>query len=348
MKELGWDTHSPVHVVPEHRVDNLKVDIALCNLPKEPVIFIEIKAPGKCSPKGQDQVFEYSARQGGIPMIIFTDGNKWHFYNSYGSGAYDSKKVKSIQLTKDDIDECIECFSRYLQYEEVKTDQAFDNLRRDYEQVRSANKAKSKIPEAWKRLVDGEDMLIELIIEQVKEISDGGHAPKKADVVAFLKALGPITKPRTTVTLPSESSPPVTYDPSDRIKTNYQYKINGEIQQAESAIEIYREILDYILTKYRRIEELKKLDVNKSTSKRFGNGHHISDNKKEIAEEDNRKKQLPDSKIWINNNMYHKHIPYKLNKIGKLYNKLEGKKILDKWGSGAEVEFDIPTRPPVS
>ena len=189
LRELDWDTDSPVHLRTEFPVSKLKVDIALCHPPKEPVIFIEIKAPGKCSPQGQEQVFEYAARQGGIPMIIFTDGDEWHFYNSYGTGTYDSKKVTSIRLTKDNAEECVEHFSRYLQYEQVESGDAFDNLRRDHKQVRSANKAKSKIPEAWKKLVDEEDLLIEMIIEKVKEIGDGGHAPKKADVVAFLQSL---------------------------------------------------------------------------------------------------------------------------------------------------------------
>ncbi|MYH69215.1 MAG: hypothetical protein F4147_03610, partial [Gammaproteobacteria bacterium] len=157
LRELDWDTDSPVHLRTEFPVSKLKVDIALCHPPKEPVIFIEIKAPGKCSPQGQEQVFEYAARQGGIPMIIFTDGDEWHFYNSYGTGTYDSKKVTSIRLTKDNAEECVEHFSRYLQYEQVESGDAFDNLRRDHKQVRSANKAKSKIPEAWKKLVDEED-----------------------------------------------------------------------------------------------------------------------------------------------------------------------------------------------
>ncbi len=94
LRELGWDTESPVHLIPEYNIRSLRVDIALCHSPREPVIFMEVKAPGKCSPQGQEQVFEYAARQGGIPMIIFTDGDEWHFYNSYGAGTYDSKKVK--------------------------------------------------------------------------------------------------------------------------------------------------------------------------------------------------------------------------------------------------------------
>ena len=63
LQALGWDMQSPVHVVPEYKVHNLKVDIALRRSVEEPMVFIEVKAPGKCSLQGQDQVFDYAARQ---------------------------------------------------------------------------------------------------------------------------------------------------------------------------------------------------------------------------------------------------------------------------------------------
>ena len=346
LRELDWDTESPVHLIPEYNVRNLRVDIALCHSPREPVVFIEIKAPGKCSPQGQDQVFEYAARQGGIPMIIFTDGDEWHFYNSYGTGTYDSKKVKSIQLTKDNIDECIECLSRYLHYEQVKSGQSFDNLRRDYDQVRSANKAKSKIPEAWEQLVDEEDLLIEMIIEKVKEISDGGYAPKKADVIAFLQSLKTESRPAKTmgssITRPSQrKSQPVSEGP----KPFYQYKINGEIRQDKYAIVIYLKVVDYIITKYGRFEELKFQPLNRRKSRSLGSGYQMSEDKRQIPIQEKLKTQLPDCKIWLHTNLSVQMILRNLIKIGEFYNQLENRKILGVWGSGAEVELDIPTRP---
>ena len=279
-------------------------------------------------------------------MIIFTDGDEWHFYNSYGTGTYDSKKVKSIQLTKDNIDECIECLSRYLHYEQVKSGQSFDNLRRDYDQVRSANKAKSKIPEAWEQLVDEEDLLIEMIIEKVKEISDGGYAPKKADVIAFLQSLKTESRPAKTmgssITRPSQrESQPVSEGP----KPFYQYKINGEIRQDKYAIVIYLKVVDYIITKYGRFEELKFQPLNRRKSRSLGSGYQMSEDKRQIPIQEKLKTQLPDCKIWLHTNLSVQMILRNLIKIGEFYNQLENRKILGVWGSGAEVEFDIPTRP---
>lgn len=343
LQKLGWNTHSPVHVVPEYKVDTLKVDIALCHSPREPVIFIEVKAPGKCSPQGQHQVFNYAAGQGGIPMIIFTDGDEWHFYNSYGTGGYESRKVKNIQLTKNDSTDCVKYFRRYLQYEEVKTEQAFDNLRRDYDQARSANEAKSKIPEAWSLLVNNSDeMLVEVIVDRVKEISDSRHTPKKEDVVEFLKGLKPAKQPMPG---PGKDRQQESGPDSGTEKVTYRYKINGQFHNGKNGKDVYMEALDYVLTEYGRFEEFKYQKFNKMKSRALGTGYHMSEKGDEIPKETEHKTQLARSRKWVNTNLSTENMSTKLIKIGEFYNRVERRKILGKWGSGAEVEFDIPTRP---
>ena len=344
LQELGWDMRSPVHVVHEYKVDNLKVDIALCHSPREPVIFIEAKAPGKCSPQGQNQVFKYAAEQGGIPMIIFTDGNEWHFYNSYGAGGYESRKVKNILLTKDDSNDCVKYFRRYLQFEEVKTEQAFENLRRDYEQARSADKAKSKIPEAWNQLVNTSDeMLIEIIVDRVIDISDEKHVPKKDDVVEFLKALKPAKKPEKPPLPPPPNGPP---PPSGRkVTVTHRYKINDQIHNGRNGKDVYMKVLDYVLTEYGRFEKLKNQKFNKMKSRDLGAGYHMSEDRDEIPKKREHKTQLSQSRKWVNTNLSADTMSSKLNEVGRFYNQVENKKILGRWGSDAEVEFDIPTRP---
>ena len=346
LHELGWDTRSPVHVVPEYKVDNLKVDIALCHSPREPVIFIEVKAPGKCSPQGQNQAFKYAAGQGGIPMIIFTDGNEWHFYNSYGTGGYESRKVKNIRLTKDNSNDCVKYFRRYLQYEEVETEQVFENLRRDYEQARSADKAKSKIPEAWDLLVNASDeMLVEIIIDQVKKTSDGKHSPKKEDVAEFLKGLKPVNQSEKQTTMGSGNiSKQETRPGSKAEKIVHRYKINGQIHNGRNGKDVYMKVLDYVLTEYGRFEELKNQKFNKMKSRALGTGYHTSEEEGQIPKEREHKTKLEQSKIWVNTNLSAENMSARLIKVGEFYNRVEHRKILDKWDSGAEVEFDIPTR----
>lgn len=258
-------------------------------------------------------------------------------------------KVKSIQLTKDNIDECMEYFSRYLQYEQVKSGHAFDNLRPDHDLVRSANTAKSKIPEAWERLVDEEDLLIEMIVEKVKDVSEGRYAPKKTDVVAFLQNLKAENRPIKT-TAASRARPPRRESQTFSGGSNpfYQYKINGEIHQGRNGKDIYIKVLDYIFVTYGRFQELKSHPLNRMKSRSLGTGYHISEDRIEITKEDKHKQQLPGSKIWLNTNQSASSMSGKLIKIGEFYNQLENRKILGVWGSGAEVEFDIPTRPSAS
>ena len=110
LQELGWKMHSTDQVVPEYKINKLRVDLALCHSPKKPGVFIEVKALGtlnKRSAQGEEQIFDYAARKGGVPMIILTDGNEWHFYNTHGEGDYDERQVKSFKLGDDLLNSCI-------------------------------------------------------------------------------------------------------------------------------------------------------------------------------------------------------------------------------------------------
>lgn len=279
-------------------------------------------------------------------MIIFTDGNEWHFYNSYGSGDYLSKKVKSIQLTKDDLNDCLIHFSRYLQFEHVKTEQAFENLRLDYERARSANRAKSKIPEAWDQLVvNSDEALIKIVVDRVKLISDGRYTPKKEDVAEFLKGFGPENKAVKPIKPPKVThAAQVTRGDLEREKVTYRFKINGQIKQGKNGKDVYVKVLDYVINKYGRFSELKDQNWNNTKSREFGSGYHISEHEKDVPKRAGHKTKLTQSGVWVNINLSASDMSIKLLAVGKYYYRVTNRKILDVWGSGAEVEFDIPTR----
>lgn len=338
LRELGWDAYSPAQVVPEYGIDRLRVDIALCHPPEKPAVFIEVKAPGKCSTQGEDQIFGYAAGRGGVPMIILTDGDEWHFYNSYGRGDYESRKVKSFQLRKDKPDDCVAHFGRYLQYDRVKKGTAFDDLRLDHQKIVEQTEAILKIPEAWRRLVNNSDeMLIQSIVNQVKAITGGEHTPEKKDVVEFLKGLKPAKKPG--------DPPPPPPPPEEEGPVTHRYKINGQIRNGKYGKDVYIKVLDYVLTEYGRFEELKNQKFNKMKSRALGTGYHISENGNEIPKPSEHKTKLMKSGIWVNTNLSAANMSAILVKAGEFYDRVEHRKILGVWGSGAEVEFDIPARP---
>ena len=111
---------------------------------------------------------------------------------------------------------------------------------------------------------------------------------------------------------------------------------------------VYLKVLDYIITKFRRFEELKSQPLNQRKSRSLGSGYQMSEDKRQIPTQEKFKTQLPNSKIWLHISLSVQQISRNLIKIGEFYNQSESRKILDVWGSGAEVEFDIPTRPSVS
>ena len=345
LQELGWKTSSPVQVVPEYSINNLRVDIALCSSPNKPVIFIEVKAPGQCSEQGVDQIFDYAARKGGVPMIILSDGNEWRFYNTHGTGiGYEARKVRSFKLTEDSSDECVKVFDRYLQFEKVKSKIAFENLRDDHKKIEDEREAKLKIPEAWKQLINDEDeILIEVIVDQVKESSDGEYAPKKEDVVEFLKRLEPTAQPPIPPLGPAPTPPELR---PGGTKVKYRYKINGVVHTSRTGKHVYMEVLDHVLFQYGWSKELKNSKWNKLKSRgEYGRGFHLSEHADEIPKKMEQKTQLPRSRVWVNKNMSAENMSTKLADLGSFYAQAKGRKILGKWGTGAEVEFDIPTRP---
>jgi len=66
--------------------------------------------------------------------------------------------------------------------------------------------AKSKIPEAWDRLVDSgpDDRLVNLIMDEASKVSD--YAPAKHDVIAFLSSLQSLDA-QSSFSTQSHSSP---------------------------------------------------------------------------------------------------------------------------------------------
>ena len=348
LRELGWKVDLPEHLVYEYGIDRLRVDIALCHPPEKPAVFIEVKAPDKCSTQGEDQIFGYAAGRGGVPMIILTDGDEWHFYNSYGIGDYKSRKVKSFLLRKDKPDDCVAHFIRYLQYDRVKKGAAFDDLRLDHKKIVEQTEATLKIPEAWRQLVNNSDeMLIEIIVDQVKAITSGEHTPEIKDVVEFLKILKPARQPVKQPTLRSgeASQPKAPPAAPEAEKVTHQYKINSQIHRGRNGKDVYMKVLDYVLAEYGRFEELKNQKFNKMKSRDLGAGYHMSEDRDEIPKGREHKTQLRQSRKWVNTNLSADTMSSKLDEVGRFYSQVENKKILGRWGSGAEVEFDIPTRP---
>ena len=187
LNALQWDIHDTQAVFPEYPIEGTRVDYALL-IPRKrvPVIFIEVKQPGKAL--GADkQLFQYAYHQG-IPLVILTDGKEWHFYLPSGMGYYDERKFCKLDLVEQDKQESLYRLERYLTYDQVKNGKALKHATKDYENVSKERETKNNIPVAWGKLLEEKDeSLINVISEKVESICD--FKPAQDDVLEYLYKL---------------------------------------------------------------------------------------------------------------------------------------------------------------
>ncbi len=193
LRALGWDETNPSEFVPEHTVDNGRVDYALFN-PKTPtpMVFVEAKRPGNASDHGEGQLFAYASNQG-VPFLILTDGDSWNFYLSMAAGAASDRKFYQLSVRRcdengkdDKTTEYANFFRKYLKKERVISEDA----RRDAEKLRAdaheKTRARNAIPEVWHNLLEyPNEALCGLIADAVG--NEKGIRPELEDVEVFLK-----------------------------------------------------------------------------------------------------------------------------------------------------------------
>lgn len=148
---LGWDPF-PWDRRNQYRVDgNRKVDIALGEFGDEVMrahVFIECKRPGKLSPTGEGQLFEY-ARGKGVPLLVLTDGKQWDLYLAMAAGEPRERRFESLDIVGDEVERTAEILLKYLE----KTAVIQGKARRDAEERMESGKAMRRVEErmetAW-------------------------------------------------------------------------------------------------------------------------------------------------------------------------------------------------------
>lgn len=185
---LDWMHYDEDRVLTEYQVKNGRVDYALCAKPKKPVVFIEVKKPGKI--RGADsQVFRYAFHKG-VPLAVVTDGCEWCFYLPAGMGDYEERKFCVLDLAENDAADAAECLHKYLLFEDVANGNAFQSAQDDYQKAIAERESVSQIPLAWTKLLEEKNAgLITAVSEKVAVLC--GHAPPKERVIQYLSSLTP-------------------------------------------------------------------------------------------------------------------------------------------------------------
>ena len=183
---LAWPTFDTQVVIPEYGVEGTRVDFALCHPPSKPLVFIEVKQVGKIE-GAEKQLFQYAFHTG-VPIAILTDGREWHFFHPSGQGDYRERRVYKLDLVERSSEESAERFSRYLNYESIRTGEAVKAIEEDYRDVLQQRQVSTRLPEAWNKLVeDGDEFLLDVVAEKVESLC--GYRPTDEQVLDFLKSL---------------------------------------------------------------------------------------------------------------------------------------------------------------
>ena len=184
LNSLGWPVFDPEVIWPQYSIGGERVDYALCHPKRKPVIFIEAKQVER--DEGADrQLFEHVSHSG-VPMVIFTDGQKWRFYLPAERGHYEERCVYKLDILERCIEESVELLTRYLSFQRVCSGESLDCASKNYKDVVCIREINDTLPQAWRRLIeDHDDLLIELIADKVADMC--GYKPDTDSVSKFLE-----------------------------------------------------------------------------------------------------------------------------------------------------------------
>lgn len=183
LQTLDWPIFDPKFVYPQYKIDRLEVDFALCSLPGKPLIFIEVKKADD-SEKTNEQLVEYALHVG-VPIVIVTDGQEWHFYLSDIQGDYQDRCIYKLHLLTQDVEESVFHFQRYLDFTASRNKSNIQAAKQDYQDINRNRQIDAALPLAIEQLITNKDeLLFELIADTVESLCS--YRPGYEKVSSFL------------------------------------------------------------------------------------------------------------------------------------------------------------------
>ena len=183
---LTWPRYNTQVIIPEYSVEGRRVDFALCHPPSKPIVFIEVKQVGNID-GAERQLFEYAFHEG-VPIAILTDGREWHFFHPSGQGDYRERKVYELNLSEGNSEDIAKRLNRYLNYELIRTGEAVEAIKNDYEEAVQQRQVATRLPEAWNKLIEeADEFLLHVVAEKTESLC--GYRPTDEQVLSFLKSL---------------------------------------------------------------------------------------------------------------------------------------------------------------
>ncbi|MFC1985539.1 restriction endonuclease subunit R [Chloroflexota bacterium] len=180
---LGWDTFDIDAVKPEFAVGSQRVDYSLRKSGRNKV-FIEVKKVGEDLEKHQEQLLNYSFKEG-VKLAILTNGIAWRFYLPLHEGSWEQRKFYTIELYNQDINDIADRFISYLERENVVSEKAIINAEEVYKSKQKEYLIHDTLPVAWNKLIsEPDELLIELIADATEK--QCGYKPDNSTVEDFI------------------------------------------------------------------------------------------------------------------------------------------------------------------
>jgi hypothetical protein len=126
---IGWDTYND-EVTPEYKVENRRVDYSLrVNNTNE--VFLEVKKAGEDLEGFQEQLLDYSFRQG-VELAVLTNGKTWSFYLPTKKGDWKTRKFYTIDIIEQEPPEIAQLFINLLSKNSVQSGEALQHAESIY------------------------------------------------------------------------------------------------------------------------------------------------------------------------------------------------------------------------
>lgn len=186
---LGWDVYNIEEVEPEHPIAGTKVDYLLKHANRASV-FIEAKRVGEPLEKHQEQLLQYSFKEG-VNLAILTNGITWWFYLPLGAGSWEQRKFYSIDIYDQEPEEIVARLIDYLSKDNVASGKAIDNAQALYGTRKKEYEISETLPKAWHKMVtDPDTILMSLIADNTEKIC--GFRPDSLVVKNFISSYIPM------------------------------------------------------------------------------------------------------------------------------------------------------------
>lgn len=216
---LGWNPFDINEVKPEYTIETKRVDFSL-RIGGMNKAFLEVKRPSENLEQHQEQLLNYSFREG-VKLAVLTNGMTWWFYLPLHEGSWEQRRFFAADFLAQDAttiaDRLIELLSKAV----LNSGDAIKNAEHLYKSRQKESVLKEAIPKAWDKIInDPDDLLVDLLIETTEKLS--GFRPEVSDIEQFLASFSHGSAPQSEVQTTSLSQ---TTRSSPRPRTT---SINGD------------------------------------------------------------------------------------------------------------------------